>query len=134
MQKGSQKGDESCSKDTEARYVIYSFIEIQFLGAHVRISSRKWKFATLSSSAHCRNSYHKRKGSIDGHWHRKNREILTRTTETLFHGDIINSDAIEGLQDIMEASRKRAASNVSQISSSQQLSPTKKTQHGRGRA
>ena len=45
----------------------------------------------------------------------------------------MNSDAIEGLQDIMEASRKRAASNVSQMSSSQQPSPTKKTQRGRGR-
>jgi len=51
----------------------------------------------------------------------------------VFHGDIINSDAIEELQDIVEASRKRAASNASQISSSQQPSPTKKTQCGRGR-
>ena len=63
----------------------------------------------------------------------KTEEFRQELQETVFHGDIMNSDAIEGLQDIMEASRKRAASNVSQMSSSQQPSPTKKTQRGRGR-
>ena len=63
----------------------------------------------------------------------KTEKFRQELQETLFHGDIINSDAIEGLQDIMEASIKRAASNVSQISSSRQPSPTKKMQRGRGR-
>ena len=63
----------------------------------------------------------------------KTEEFRQELQDTVFHGDIINSDAVEGLQDIMEASRKRAASNVSQISSTRQPSPTKKTQHGRGR-
>ena len=63
----------------------------------------------------------------------KEEEFQQELQDTVFHGDIINSDAVEGLQDIMEASRKRAASNVSQISSTRQPSPTKKTQHGRGR-
>jgi len=63
----------------------------------------------------------------------KTEEFQQELQETVFHGDIMNSDGIEELQDLMEASRKRAASNVSQMSSSRQPSPTKKSQYGRGR-
>ena len=109
-----------------SRIKAADILEIQFLPAHVRTSCRKWRLATLPSLTHCRNPYHKRRGLMDI-GAEKTEEFRQELQDTVFHGDIINSDAVEGLQDIMEASRKRAASNVSQISSTRQPSPTKKT-------
>ena len=64
----------------------------------------------------------------------KTEEFRREIGQTMFHGNIMDSDAIEGFEEqLADASRKRAASNVSQISSSRQPSPTKKTQRGRGR-
>ena len=64
----------------------------------------------------------------------KTEEFQREMGQAMFQGNVMDSDGIEELQEeLAEVSRKRAAWNVSQISSSRQPSPMKKTQHRRGR-
>jgi hypothetical protein len=60
---------------------------------------------------------------LEEHWMGIERE---RTHSYRVQNNFPNSDAVEALQEeLMEASRKRAASNVSHISSSRQPPPSK---------